>query len=292
MIENAKISVFKSRYETTPVVEVELIDFYANVLNGDYAAEINAIRTSTDKDEQKKLKATLPAFTISGTFKPTRAMSNLAQHSGRICLDIDQNDNLDINDWPALRDTLGGLPEVEFAALSARGQGVFCVVPIAYPHKHRQQFQSLFLDFESMGLKLDLAPQAVSSLRYMTYDKDAVFNETATPYSKVFIEPTPKYRAPKVDDKDNLPKLIQLIKDRGVDITGEYTNWYEVGSAIANTYGEGGRAYFHAVSANYHKYSPRETDKKYDSLIHRCGNYGPGTLFHYSKIAGLTLKDK
>jgi len=136
----SQISLFINRFQTTPVKDILLNTFYHSVLNGDYKTEIKEIRSNPGK--AKDLKKMLPCVTISGTFKERNAIG-LIKHSGRICIDLDAKDNPHIENWPDLRDTLGSWKEIEFAALSASGQGVFIIILISYPEKHLQHYQAI-----------------------------------------------------------------------------------------------------------------------------------------------------
>lgn len=39
----------------------------------------------------------------------------------------------------------------------------------------------------------------------------------------------------------------QTPSSPGIDITFDYTDWFRIGTAIASTYGEQGRAYFYII---------------------------------------------
>ena len=68
-----------------------------------------------------------------------------------------------------------------------------------------------------------------------------------------------------------------------------YDNWLHVGFALANTFGENGRTFFHEISALSPKYDRKEADSKYSSCL-RQGNGAVtiGTLFHLAKEHAVT----
>jgi len=184
-----QISIFKSVFDKVPSMETSIYNFYSNIVQGDYKQEVEAIHQESDPEQIKKLKMSLPAATISGTFSERKA-GNLIQHSGRICVDIDSKENPGIN-MKSLRRTVGTWKEIEFSALSASGNGVFCVILISQPAKHIQHFKQLERDFRTLGINIDRACKDVSRLRFMTWDPEAVYNVNVDPYRKIYTPPPP-----------------------------------------------------------------------------------------------------
>jgi hypothetical protein len=174
-----------------------VLDFCKNIIGGehvvaDYSEEISKLRKVTDKKQRDKIKSTLPCVTVSGTFKPVRAKSNLIEHSGFICIDIDKKGNPEINDWPALRDSLATIQNTLFIALSASAQGIFIVIPISNPNQHENHFRALEIDFKDIGIAIDTSCKDVSRLRGMSFDPDGILNFNAIPYRRVYTPPAPK----------------------------------------------------------------------------------------------------
>jgi hypothetical protein len=184
-----QISIFKSVFDKVPSMDTSIYNFYNNVVQGDYREEVEAIHNESDPEQVKKLKMSLPAATISGTFSERKA-DKLIRHSGRISIDIDAKENTNI-DMKDLRDSLGTWKEIEFSALSASGNGVFCVILISQPAKHIQHFKQLEKDFRTLGINIDRACKDVSRLRFMTWDPEAVYNVNVDPYRKIYIPPAP-----------------------------------------------------------------------------------------------------
>lgn len=156
---------------------------------------IDQIRSSTDKEEIQLLKKRLHAVTVSGTFS-RRIGGNLVQHSGLICIDIDGKDNPDIADMEDLKYKLSKLPYVLYCGLSASWKGLFCVIPIADPNKHRQHFYSLEKDFQEMDIIIDSSCKDVTRLRFSSYDPKPVININAVVYDK-HIESSSATRMPR-----------------------------------------------------------------------------------------------
>lgn len=206
-----KVSIFRSVKDTIPSLDVSIYDFYENIVRGDYKAEIEEIRISTTPEIKKQLKLQLPIATISGTFSERRK-SGLVQHSQRICLDIDKDQNPGI-DMKNLRDQLGTVKEIEFSCLSASGQGVMAVVLLATPSQHLQHFKHLQLDFKQLGITIDPACSDVSRARFITYDPNGVFNPDVEPYRKYIPKPQPR---PIPESKNiSVEKLKKWLENEG-----------------------------------------------------------------------------
>ncbi|HEY3369991.1 MAG TPA: DUF3987 domain-containing protein [Prolixibacteraceae bacterium] len=82
--------------------------------------------------------------------------------------------------------------------------------------------------------------------------------------------------------------VISRIESAQTDLTASYSDWLNIGFALADELGEGGRDYFHRISRFYHRYSLTDCNKQYDQCL---GSKGHGitikTLFHLAKQAGV-----
>lgn len=288
----AKISLFKNYMDAKPCNEITIENFCGSVIESEYKNEIEAIRHETDKAKRDKIKATLPAVTISGTFSK-RAKVDLIQHSGFIALDFDAKENPSINDWQALRDTIGGFENVLFSALSVSGRGIFAIMPLAYPNRHTSSFEAIMRDFEAIGLIVDKSCSDVSRLRGISYDAKAVWNPLAKPYPYIYEPqkqiPVNRYYNNSTEDYD---KLINSILLRGVDVTDSYKNWFEIGCSIAAEKGEGGRFDFHQISRVNPEYNAAQCDKQFDNCLKHPYGFSKSTLFHYAKQQGIYIHSK
>ncbi len=85
-------------------------------------------------------------------------------------------------------------------------------------------------------------------------------------------------------------QLIDRIVETHTDITDTYQNWLHTGFALANQFGEEGRAYFHRLSQQNPTYNPDEADKKYTSCMKSRGDgITIKTLFHLAKEKGVEM---
>lgn len=285
---NVQVSCFRNYNDTKPI-NIGLMTF----LNSKkYVPHVERIRLINDKNERDKLKAQLPAITPSGIFSK-RGKEYLIKHSGLICIDIDYKDNQHIGNFSELKAELCKLPEIAYCGLSVSGRGFWLLIPIQYPSKHDYQFEALKADFEGLGIVIDTTPD-VCRLRGYSYDENAYFNHYAKKYRR-FIKPQPeKYQSrqqlPQTNESVKVEVILKQIEANRIDITGTYADWFAIGCAFANEFGESGRDYFHRVSQYYSKYSISATDKQFD-YCKRGKGFTIATFYQISEHYGLYYKN-
>lgn len=231
------------------------------------------LRAEEDAERRGAMKKSLPCATISGVFQPTRCKDNLVQHSGYISIDIDGKDNPD-RSLTFIRNALIGCPFVAYAALSVSGNGMYAIIPLAYPERHEEQFDALCKEFyDRFGIVLDKSCRDNSRLRILSYDPDPYINNDASTYQGI-IKYNNHLTAPSMTDADGdlrkVKKCVDIIVDRGIDITNDYLDWISIGAALA-TLGERGRYFFHEVSRQNPRYKYNETNEKFSSLLKWSG---------------------
>ena len=286
---DTKISYYYN-VEDNVGTEITLRDF---LFCDKYKEQIRHIRAITDEDLQKSLKKQLPLATISGTFAPTRLAANLVSHSHLLCIDIDKKDNMDVEWFDDLKNEWRNIPQILYAAHSVRGIGWFAIFHIAYPEKHKAQFEALRQDFAHEGLVIDESCKDVSRMRTISYDPEPYVNEDATLYTKVWVEPKPTFHARYGggdNDMERIERCCREIEERGIDITATYDDWFRVGAALASL-GERGRSLYHLVSSQNAKYKAAETDKKFDNFLRNVSSINIGTFFHICSQHGINWKE-
>ena len=249
------------------------------------------VRAEKDKAKRDKLKQQLlPAFTPSGVFKENeRKDEGLIKHSGMMCIDIDGDDNPNIKDWENVIFQLGKLPEVAFAGLSVSGNGVFAIIPIKYPNRHKEHFKAFQKSFEKRGLVIDPKCGNVSRLRFYSYNKKYHINRNAKPYIPVYEKPKPSIATATSfqSDVSDVEALVREIEMRGVVIVPDYDSWFNVGAALSNVHN--GRDLFHRISrVDASKYDYKMCNKQFDSIKPGRG-ISISTLFHTAKQFGVTV---
>ncbi|MEL6943577.1 MAG: PriCT-2 domain-containing protein, partial [Bacteroidota bacterium] len=85
--------------------------------------------------------------------------------------------------------------------------------------------------------------------------------------------------------------LIEKINVRKVDITADRGRWLALATAMASSFGETGRTYFHAISQYYPGYDRAENDKLFDDVKRRGYNRSIGVFFNACKDYGITFKN-
>ena len=87
---------------------------------------------------------------------------------------------------------------------------------------------------------------------------------------------------------NDIEAYISAIEQSGLDITGNYATWRDLGFALAEEYGETGRDYFHKVSKNYVGYDSKECDEQFNKCLNAKGHgITIATFYHYAHQAGI-----
>lgn len=290
---NLIVSKF-SNYKSTNPTSINLREWLCDVTHKDMVCKI---RTMSDKDEIRKLKSQLPCITPSGEFMLRNARA-LIRHSGLICIDIDGGDNVHLNDFKKVRDELKKIKNIYYVALSVSGKGVFCLIPIKFPEKHKEHFEALKIQFLNIGITIDKSCGDICRLRGYSYDENAYFNENAVVFEQFFeykSEKIPKkisftIKGSRFNEKTTHSKVMRIVNklnDTSTDITKNYEQWFQVGCALANEFGEEGRDIFHLVSQNHPKYYFETCDDFFSKCLEKEYDFRIGTFFHLVKESGI-----
>lgn len=65
--------------------------------------------------------------------------------------------------------------------------------------------------------------------------------------------------------------IIQQIETKQIDIATAYSDWRDIGFALADGFGESGRDYFHRISKFYPAYSQNECETQYNNCLKANG---------------------
>lgn len=286
MILDKRITIYKSVTD-----KVGQGATFADFLRTCYENRDNVTYLRTlSPEEADTLKKTLPAATLSGCFAPTRHTENLQEHSGLLCLDFDH-----IEDCGALMNLLRGMDIVCYCSRSVSGHGVFAIVQIAYPNKHKQHFESLRRYFASMGYEIDKACKDVTRLRVISYDQEAFYRPDAVTYEGVWEEPRqlhePRQREYDSDTtEERVSRLCAKLRRYQIDITNNYADWLNIGFALADL-GENGRDFFHDVSSLCSKYNRAQCDRQFTNCLNTRRTISIEYFFKVCKQEGITFKD-
>ncbi len=93
-----------------------------------------------------------------------------------------------------------------------------------------------------------------------------------------------------LEPEDDIELITRRIEATHTDITAGYSNWRDLGFALADALGENGRSIYHRISRFNGSYTSEECDRQYD----RCLNaHGIGitirTFFQLAKEHGISL---
>ncbi|MBV7529022.1 VapE domain-containing protein [Chitinophaga sp. sic0106] len=286
----ATISIYDSIKQTQNGKDIPVDIFLQYVQDGRWQDEVLAVRNAKSEEAHKQLKEALPYATISGKFVE-RKNSGLEQHSGFLCIDID-----DVDDPNELKSIICPDKYVYAAFVSVSGKGLAVLVKIS-PDKHTEAFAGLqeyfFTQYQQV---IDPSCKDVSRARFVSWDPHLYSN----PYSTKFTTYPKKQSAAAANVtkviyvKSDFDAIINEINGRGQDITGDYHTWLRIGFALADHFGEGGRDYFHAVSQHHPSYNAALCDRQYSKCV-RAGKSGItiATFYYHVKQAGIpTYSDR
>lgn len=285
----------------------------AFLLSESHAADVATVRRLKAEGHRKECKdykaSHLPSATLSGWFMPTRSKENLHRHSGYICMDFDADDNPDctVDD---MYDCLSAQPEVQYAALSCSGTGMYALIPVdgaAIRQDLRLQgllFRALLEKYSRVGLIADRACGDVCRLRFVSHDDDPLVRAEADVWTTVYQEPladanryVPQGGYTCSEDFRNHVKLaacLELISALSIDIVEEYNDWARMAMALRE-FGEEGRLAFHTISAVSPCYSSAECDRKWRQCQQapQTGEQPvrPATFFNRCKQFGIRYAD-
>ncbi len=293
---DVEVSLFDNYYSTTPCQSVKLFEW---LLSNQHKEEVIQLRKTRKEKKRLQIKMGLPCITPSGIFS-IRKSNGLIKHSGYICIDIDREQNQQYygRNWFKVKSQVAELfDSLVYAGMSVSGNGIFLIFRIAYPERHKQQFDALVYELKVLaGLQADTSCSDVSRLRGASYDDYPIFNPEAVVYTKVRES---KHRTARIrnldkqmDINDKVKCLIHKIRVGKIDITADYNDWYRIGCALANEYGPDiGRRLFHCISTWYGGYDPRECDEQFARCCRSCDRIRIETFFHICKKHGVTFKD-
>lgn len=289
------ITKLLSIHNTTEFSDIELEHFYSEIKNANYKNEVDFYRLKyieLGKKGSESFKQKIPAVVISGTFNDTVKNANLKEHSGYICIDVD---NIESNNIKELKSKLSNDKYVESYFTSCGGSGLALIIKID-SSKHLESFLGLEeYFFKNYQTTIDKSCKNVSRLRFYSYDNDIYINKK----SKVFKE----YIKPIYNKKEivntiltgsEFDELMSKIISSGRNLAEDYDTYLKIGFAIADEFGESGRQYFHAISSISSKYDAKQCDRQYSHCISAGGSkkIKIGTLYYFCKINGIELKSK
>jgi hypothetical protein len=184
------VSAFADVKATMQPVDINLITWLTSLK---HKPTVDAIRAEPDENKQKQMKKRLPLITPSGTFEPGRKDTGLIAHSGLICIDIDKQDNLDLENFDELGPMLKGIPHAAYVGRSVRGEGYMVIFVLEDSTLHRVYYRAIEEQFAEFNVVIDSCCINEARARFYSYCEDGQMQHQAIPFSRL---PTPKL-APK-----------------------------------------------------------------------------------------------
>ena len=245
-------------------------------------ARVEALRALPYGSEAFQLaKRSMPCYTPSGVFS-VRNSEGLVKHSGVLCIEWDK-----VEDCQELKELLGSLPFIYYAGLSCSGRGVFALVKIAEPIKHREYFRALSDYFNGIGYRVDETGKDVCRLRVASFDDTPIFNLDSEVWNELprMVAPTYTPRLATATDERLLLAGVEYITRHGIDITQGRNNWLSIGSCVKSIMGAGGEDVFVCLSSYHPQYRESDARKTYRTI---AGNgYGIGVFASACSRAGV-----
>lgn len=176
----ARVTLFSSVRATSPAERLTIGEWCRRVtsLNGaSFAALVAAVRSG------RAAKESLPVVTPSAACRQRHRVDDVLTHTGLVVLDVD----IEVHDAARVRDAVGDIPGIVFAALSASGAGVFALARVApVPRtaaEHTQAWQAAVERLAGAGFEahVEAGQGDVSRLRFASHDADAITAWDASP---------------------------------------------------------------------------------------------------------------
>lgn len=303
--EKTKVSFLKPPVTNTkPNEDLTLVEVYRRIFEDPDLQRITKRLRSipeTNKDERKQYKSTyFPSVLFGGTFEE-RKIGGLKKPSNLLIVDLDDLGTL--SEVEKLKEDLARDKTLDPVLLfvSPSGNGLKIVVNIGQEIRGDEDFKRSFRSVknyleQTYPLKVDESGKDISRGCFIPYDKNAILLNPGSGFNVEKWTPIEKPRPQRVpvssytDDFTRAEIAVEDIENSGIDITGNYEDWRKVGFALS-TLGESGRELFHRVSVLYDRYTRKETDSMFDSLLKGSGSgVNLESLFYVATQKGVKLR--
>jgi len=273
------VSVFKNLSEVSENLAMPVI--LEQIKDGRFKSQVEPLRAllqQGNKEEYDKKKKSLPSFTPSGTFNSRRILPNLNHYSGCIIIDIDK---LTPEQLSKAKSTAIEIPFTYACFISPSNNGLKILVKVdSKPIFHKQAFNQVKEHYETLlQIPIDPSGKDITRLCFFSYDEDLYLNT----YSEIFITFINML-------EQDIEKVVQQIEANQIDITTLYKDWLNVGFALIDALGEGGREYFHRISKFYPTYDYTLCNDQFDKCL-KSNNSGitAKSFFGIAKDHGLDI---
>lgn len=273
------VSIFQNFNEVSE--DLVLPAILDQIKNGRYRDQIEHLRTllsdgrKKDYDIQKK---SLPAFTPSASFQGGRKKEFVKEYTGFIILDLDKipDDQLQV-----LKSAAAAISFTYACFISPGNNGLKILIRTdALQVNHALVFEELKNHYEKiLSFPVDPSGKDVTRLCFFSYDPELYFNSSSETFNS---------RITMIDN--DIINVVNQLEQHQIDLTNDYKDWLNIGFALADALGEGGREYFHRISQLSNKYEKPSCDKQFDKCV-KSKNSGVSakTLFYLAKQRGIDI---
>ena len=152
------------------------------IKNGEWEKQVTNIRkyiSDGDDNKASDVKKSLPAFTVSATFKDKRRKDCIDKYTGLLHLDYDKIDNVE-----ELKARVMDIPYTYAAFISPSGRGLKVFVKSNNDlYSHTNAFNILREYYDSIvGIESDKAVKDFTRLCFVSYDAELYLNENSDIY--------------------------------------------------------------------------------------------------------------
>lgn len=207
-----KITVFRNIFDTTDPLHIDVVEILKRIKDGNSKDIVEKIRLEKDKDQKGEIKKRLPSICFSGRFSERKA-SSLLEHSGLICLDIDDLDEKKIQ---TIKNEICDDEHVFACFVSPSGAGLKIIIKI-HPDKaeHKSQFLALEKHFNNIlsnhSACVDKSGKDVGRVCYESHDPQIYFNADSERWIECIDE---EIEHKEVDDVDDVISKLQKWIDQ------------------------------------------------------------------------------
>lgn len=277
------------------------LDLLHRMITSNKWAQTTAYLRSLLPNQRYKIKCTQLNFvTFSGIFTQRRAV-NLVCHSNLLCFDYDHLGN--IEQLRHIRQQLiaDSALDVQLLFRSPSGDGLKVVVRSDTYHEG-MSLQQILSNHASEYQRIShyvwqrhrlLADKTIDVARacFLCHDPEAYIKRpsvVSTDSSGLNSRDTAcRVRSKGThgscvrSNETTIEQMIQCIEAQRRDVTACYYDWFRIGMALANQFGESGRTFYHRISCYYPRYTYAETNRQYDRCLrYNTHRIGLGTLIY------------
>lgn len=275
-----KINSYPDAFTTVTDKTIDLLYYLDSIRTGEWQIDVMRVRQEADPEKQKKLKKKLPLVTVSGQFS-SKEDAAILEHSGYIAIDVDKPKAGPQALISALRND-----RYTFSSfVSTRGKGV-CIIVKIDPNKHREAYRGYMKYLYDTYRELaDASCINESRARFVSYDPEIHINEEALTFKKYPPKEKDKKIPTFVHVEGDFADMVNALAPH--NICEDYHAWHSIGNALCDKYGEGGRQYFHILSASASTYDNEVCDAQFDLIKKYQGSATKratvGTIYYYAK---------